>query len=459
MSKKNKILGILWSDQKIVVSQLERSGKTFSLSKCNEYLLPDDKTHDQFCKDPSDFVGFLKDNGFKCDKAVIGLSGKHAVGTELQIPPLKDISMLPGVLRFNLEKRTMLQSEETLIDFSGKPGPAACQLFVVSVLKTKADAIKSVLQAARIKPVSLTLSVLAADVSDGNGLTCGIVVDSNSAEIVIVHNSVIKNMRYVPLPVADQTDMTVARKIAGEFKRLVIDEIASQIPISIQLVNTSDHTSIRQALADAGSNIDFVESDQQIDYGQSSPPCHLAADLARKYLSDDKFQIDLLNSHINDKKESRLRSILPRAIAVAAIILLGIGYLVLDWRADTDAVALYEEKLELIEGQVDQAKKVIGRVGYARKWFDATPRYIESLKELTLLFPEQGDVWINSLAIDEAFNQVITGKAIEERAVLDVLDKLEQSDYFKNVKMLYIRQTAKNSAVVSFAINFQFGQG
>ena len=456
---KNKILGILWSDEKIVVSQLERSGRSFRLTKCGEYLKADGIKPDQFCQDPSGFVEFLRENAFRCDTAVIGLSGKHAVGTELQLPPLKDMSMLPGILKFNLEKQTMLHSDDTLVDFSGTPGPVASELFIVSVLRKKIDAVKAVLLAAKIKPVSLTLRILAVDVSKGSGLRYGIIVDQNSAEIVITQDGIIKTMRYIPLPVADRSEVSAAAKIAGQLRRLIIDEIASNTPVKVRLVNNSDHPELRQAIADISNSIEFVEPNQQIDYGQSSTSCRLAADLAQKYMSDEKMQIDLLNSHINDKKESRLRKVLPKIIAVAAVLLAGIAYLVMDWRMDTNAVASYKAELESIADEVKGSQEVIDRISYARRWYDTIPRYLDDVKELTLLFPERGDVWLNSLAVDEEFNQVITGKAIEERAVLDVLSKIEQSEHFSNVKMLYIRQTAKNSAVVSFAINFQYGQG
>ncbi|MCK4998232.1 MAG: PilN domain-containing protein [Anaerohalosphaera sp.] len=459
MSKKNKILGILWSDEKIVVSQLERSGRTFRLTKSGQFLLADKCKPENFSKDPSGFLEFMRDNGFKCDRAVVGLSGKHAVGTAMQMPPLKDMSMLPGILRFNLEKQTMLHSDDTLIDYSGTPGSAAGSIFVVSVLKKKIDAIKKVLLAARVKPVSLTLRVLAAEPSDVSGLTCQIVVEPGSTEIAVMQNGQIKTMRYIPLSVAGPSDVSVARKVSGEFGNLLAGQAASNTPVRVRLVNNSDHSGLRQAIADISDKIQFVEPDQQIDYGDCSGSCCLAADLALKYLSDEKYQIDLLNSHINDKKESSLRKYLPRAIAVAAILLAAIAYLILDWRSDVDAVASYKNQIELIAEEVKEAQNVIDRVSYARKWYDKTPRYLEDLKELTLLFPERGDVWLNSLAVDEEFDQVITGKAVEERAVLDVLNKIEQSEHFTNVKMLYIRQTAKNSEVVSFAINFQYGQG
>ena len=456
MTKKKNILVIIFGNKKIAVSQVEQTGNDCRLVRSGEYALTRDMPLEEYPGNLSDFSQFLQEHGFKGNKAVVGLSTKYAVPTEVELPPIKDISSLPGILRLNLEKRSMLNSSEILIDYSGKPGDTTSHLLVVSVLTKQIDAVKKILSAVNIKPVSITLSLLAAAGVESSGVTCSVVVGSDSAEILVQENGRLMNLRYIPLRSDPNSEQSVPGKIAIELRRLIMDEISSDAAIKIRLISTSRYSGIEEAIAGIYDKIEFIKHQAKVSGDELTESCQLAAELGRMYISDEKLSIDFLNTHMNGKKESWMQKMLPRILTVSVILMLFLGYLAVDWRMDVKAIALYQEKLNSIKNNVESAKEVIHRVNLARNWYEKTPRFLDSLRELTLLFPEKGDIWLSSLAVDESFNQVITGKAIEERTVLDVLDNLEKSERFRNVKMLYIRQAAKNSPVVSFAFNFQY---
>ena len=107
---------------------------------------------------------------------------------------------------------------------------------------------------------------------------------------------------------------------------------------------------------------------------------------------------------------------------------------------------------------VPAAKKMIDQVGYARQWFRHQPVHLENLRELTLAFPRSSDIWLTSLAVDPSLNQVIAGRATNEDAILDVVDKLKANPLFKDIKLLHIRKMGQNTDVMTFAINFNCRQ-
>jgi hypothetical protein len=456
MAKHKNILVILLGKKKVTVSQVEQTGNNCRLVKCADYILTKGVSMEEYPGNFSWFSQFVQEHGFKGNKAVVGLSTKYVVTTEVDLPPIKDISSLPGILRLNLEKKSMLNSSETLIDYSGEPGGAPSHLLVVSVLTKQVNEVKKMLSAVSIQPVSITLSLLAAAYTESGGVICSIVVGSDYAEILVQKNGSLKNLRYIPLRSDPNSGQMVSRKIAIALQRLIADEISSDAPIKIRLISANRDRSIEEAVARIHDKIEFIQHQEKISSDILTESCQLAAELGRKYISDDKLPIDFLHTRINGKKESRIQKMLPRILTASALLILFLGYLAVDWHMDVKAIALYQEKLSSISDNVESAKEVIHRISFARNWYEKNPRFLDSLRELTLLFPEKGDIWLSSLAVDESFNQVITGKAIEERAVLDVLDNLEKSEHFRNVKMLYIRQAAKNSSIVSFAFNFQY---
>jgi len=456
MAKKKNILGILFGSKKIVVSQVEQTGNDCRLVKSGEYTFTGDMPSEEYPGNLSGFSQFFQEHGFKGSKAVVGLSIKYVIPTDVDLPPINDISSLSGILRLNLEKRSMLNAAETLMDYSGKPGDIPSRLLVVSVLAKQINAVKKILSSVNIKPVSITLGLLAAGGMESSGVTCTIFFGSDAAEILVQENGSLMNLRYIPLRSDPDSDQSAPRKIAIELRKLIMDEISSGAAVKIQLIGASRYRSVEEAITGIYDKIEFIQRQEKVSGDDLTESCQLAEELGRKYIADEKFPIDFLNSHINGKKESRIRKMLPRFLTASALLVLFLGYLTVDWHMDRKAIALYQEKLNSISDNVASAKEVIHRVSFARNWYERSPRFLDSLRELTLLFPEKGDIWLSSLAVDESFNQVITGKAVEERAVLDVLDNLEKSERFRNVKMLYIRQAAKNSSIVSFAFNFQY---
>ena len=138
--------------------------------------------------------------------------------------------------------------------------------------------------------------------------------------------------------------------------------------------------------------------------------------------------------------------------AVAACLLLGLY--IYGWYTDSQAILKYEQDLDSMSKSIPVAEKMIEQVNHAKQWFRRQPVNLENLLELTLAFPRNSDIWLTSLAVDTSLNQVITGRATNEDAILDVVDKLKSNPLFKDIKLLYIRKMGQNTNVMTFAINF-----
>ena len=456
MSKRKNIPGVLFTDTGIAVSQIEKTAKGFRSVKSCHFDLPQGFGPKELPGQVEAFKEFLKTNGFKSAKAVVGISAKHVLGSEMDIPPLKDKSVLPGILKLALEKKSMLSPNDVLIDYSGTLNGSANKIFVVSVLKDYVNSVKSFLEAVNITPSSMTLRSFVCQPNDEVDFCCGLYLWGASAEIIVYGNGQIKSMKYLPLRFASGVQEDIYAKISVEMQRIASSEIAGSGRLKVFIVGDDYDGMVAKAVSQH-ENIEIVIAPQSGDITETEDYGTLAGRLAWELMSGSKDTIDFLGTHLNGKKKSNLKRVIPRVAAVCVLVAAIIGYLGFEWYMDAKDVKLLTVRLGQISENVVSSKEVIERVSFARRWFDNKSQYIDGLRELTLLFPEKGDVWISSLAIDESLNQVITGKAVEERAALDVLDKLEKSESFSNVKLLYIRQTAKNAKTISFAINYQYG--
>ena len=456
MSKRKNIPGVLFTDTGIAISQVERTAKGYRSVKACHFDLPQGISPKELPGQVEAFKQFLKTKGFKPSKAVVGISAKHVLGSEMDIPPLKDKSVLPGILKLALEKKSMLSPDDVLIDYSGTLNGSANKIFVVSVLKEYVNSVKSFLEEVNITPLSMTLRSLVCQPDDNADICCGLYLWGDSAEIIVYGDGQIKSMKYLPIRSTAEAQKDMPPRLAVEMQRIASSQITGGGRMKAFIVGDDYDGRVAKAVAQH-ENIEITDCPQSGGITETGDYGNLAGRLAWQWTSGTKDTIDFLGTHLNGKKQSNLKRVIPRVAAACVIVIAIFGYLGFEWYMDAKDVKQLTARLESISENVVSAKQVIGRVTFARRWFDNKSQYIDGLRELTLLFPEKGDVWISSLAIDESLSQVITGKAVEERAALDILDKLEKSENFSNVKLLYIRQTAKNSKTISFAINYQYG--
>ena len=62
----------------------------------------------------------------------------------------------------------------------------------------------------------------------------------------------------------------------------------------------------------------------------------------------------------------------------------------------------------------------------------------------------------SSLAVKQDRRGAVSGKAVSESAVFEVLDALKSSRALDEVKLLYVRDTAGSSRTVTFAFSFSY---
>ena len=166
--------------------------------------------------------------------------------------------------------------------------------------------------------------------------------------------------------------------------------------------------------------------------------------------------LDLLHSRLAAKQPPKVSSRTAWALVSGVVLLLCAAYLIGDWRQTLEEVSELRQKRNEMKESIETAKGFISRVNGARTWYERRPNYLECLRTITLCFPEEGRAWTSSLTLREDMRGILTGRASDEKSVLDVLDRLKSSPALTNVKMLQMRGAGTKSPELSFGISFVF---
>jgi hypothetical protein len=180
-----------------------------------------------------------------------------------------------------------------------------------------------------------------------------------------------------------------------------------------------------------------------------------AMNLVLAQASPDLPMIDFLNSHIGVEKPKTFSRTLVWALFLGLVLIVGLGSLYWGYQQDRQAIADYQQLLLENETIIEAARAVRQKVSQASGWYAGRPKYLECLLAVTEAFPEQGDIWVKTLSLEENGRCAITGDAIDNASVLNVCDVLQRSERFQDVQR-HINDIGGSAGGVTYTIRFQY---
>lgn len=443
-------LGLVITEDKIAAAQVEFSAGSCRVMRCGEFEFDGKTSPDNLPRYSDKFREFLKDNGFKAYKAVVGIPAKYLLITSVDVPPVKNPEQRNEIVKIGLERKSKFELSEIAFDYYWPGNGDQSQAAVLSTMKKYTDGITKFLSDCRIVTLCITGSSVGIDLETSPEIACNVIIYPYAVEAVIFEEKKLKAIKHFSSKEGiSQLPSEISKNlpwIAGEnakTKLYLFDYGSQNGSLTAKLQGSFEQTEV------------LVRSKER-NSTSGGMLCELAAKLVENAVSGRKIQIDLLHGHAYENKQDKLyRKIAPK-IAIAGIVLLVfVGLFLLKWYFDNKEITRLQQQISSISAEAAEAKNIIDRVGFAKSWFGSEPQYLEILRQLTLSFPQQGNVWLSTMAVDESLNQVITGKATREESVLDLLDNLNKNTAFENVKMLYMRKAGKNTDIITFAINLK----
>lgn len=358
---------------------------------------------------PEKLCDALKDARVSAQQAVLALSSKYALSTRFEAPETLPDEALAGMAKIRLENALDMPSDDIISDFIR----SGSHVSVFAVKKAPVTSALSMLEEAGLKAAAATLAPYVL----GGGESAAFKL-AGALEIAIGNGSACVDCDFL----ADTSPAALERfalrekmagRIAQDAKLSVKQELVSGEALEI----TAARLAAQAALAGGGLNL----------LGEHKSKGHLKKKLALKIAG------------------------------WAALVLLAAGALAYDTITDLSDIKEMNASYDSIADASGKTEATLKQIDAARPWFAASPEHLDMLMALNSCFPLSGEVWLTSLASDKNMNQVISGRADDEQAINDCIDKIKQQGCFKDVKVSYIRKSGRaGQSICDFAVKFSY---
>lgn len=478
MFGKRKMLGLAVTNRSATAVELVAADGGGRASRAAEFVFPQGAGLAEPAALGKALKQLLKREGFSASRCVIGMGADWLTAREKTLPPGAGGS-IPQILSLMVEREYASDRTELVFDYALGPESAEDRTaLLVAAPQRVLGQLTTMAQAAGLTVAAITASTMALagatdSATDGDQLVLHLF--AGGAELAIRARGGLRMMRCLSpaAPADERADPPSAdgwlRRLTSEMRRvvallpgaapeeeaqrelLVWDETRAEPDLgrllSEQLALPVKVCQRPEGLAPDGAVV-------------SSPGAQFsaAAAMALGALRGRPPAVDLIHSRLTPRKMLAIGRKVTWAAAVGVALVVAGTVLALDWRRDRLEAAALNTKLNVMADDLAAASDIIGKVTFARLWYDRRPSYLACMRELTLAFPEEGLVWATSLGVQEDMQVVISGKAVSESAVLDVLDRLKANAKLAEVKPLYLRQVVRQGREVAFAMSFTFKQ-
>jgi len=475
MWTRRNVLGLAFAPRSVTVVEVDGGNETPCLVAAGRFTFPDGVGVD----DPAALGGavrdFLRREGFRAKRCVIGMEARWLTCRQKNLPPGPEAA-IAGILRLAVEREFAADPADLLTDYAvAGQSQTGRQVVVYAAPRRYVDQLAQTAQAARLRTVAITSSTAAlaaaGDPSSSDQLLLNPVPDG--VELAVLPQSA--------APVVQRLSAALADSPAPEQRRVCLDRLAGELRrILASLPHDGASEPPRRMLVLSGAGLERAEADQlasrlSLSLRMAGMPRNLkirepealdsagswatAASLALMGLPGTKPVFDLLHSRMKPAAKSPLgRKPVYAGVGVAAALVF-LAVLLLGWRSNVREIETLEAQLAEMAPSLQEAEQVVQNISNARPWYVQQPRFLEYMREVTLAFPEEGRIWTTSLAIEDDMRIVFSGKAVDQAAVLDVLDRLKANPRFADVTSLYLRESGRSQREVAFAMSCVFAEG
>ena len=453
-----KSLGIALGSRSLQVAEIHASGSGCRFVRAAEMTFGEKDSLQDAASLGKKLGQFLKENDFTARETVVGIPAQWLMIKEKTLPPAP-LEAINSILMIQAERDFSLEPSALAVDYVlGQSSAEGHATILVAALRERIDQIRALAAAAGLKLQSVTSTSLAlyAASQHPNVFYFGL----NGAELVTRGSSKLPRLRYVSSSTVmrSTSGQPAAMQMAGEIRRGAAlsqrDSDGSEMLVWDDA--GIDEGVIKELSTELSVPVKLGENFKAGLNGFAKENAAGSAALAFCYFQPALKTIDFLHSRLEIKPPSRINSRVIWGAVAGIVLLLGFGYLLMEWQQSAAEVADLRDKRDEMKENVESAKGFISQVNATRTWYERRPNYLECLRAITLTFPEEGRVWTSSVSLREDMRGILSGRATDEKHVLDVLDKIKSSKSFSDVKMLHMRGSGTKSSEISFGISFVF---
>jgi len=456
----------------MLVAEVISSGAEAKVLRAEEFVYPEGRT----LREPEplgDALGrFLREHGFSARTAVFGLPARWVLSKRKEVPS-DDPRVLADTLRLQAETEFSPELSDMVYDYSrqGASGdPKAVLLLAVprkhlEQISTLADAAKL-----RVQAVMPAAAALAAAMVRTSRDVMALLLGAGGVEFAAQHEDSPRVLRYVGAATAP------APLLAGELRRATalvsqngkgLTNGHARRELTLWNDAGADETGLRAVGDTLGVALkDGALADLGVDpagFSRNGRAFASPVSLALAGLSPKGPAIDFAHSRLAPPPEQKIDRRTVLAIAAASMLVLGIAYWFYDLHSRQSTYDRQLTQYNDSQKQRETAKAFVNRVGYAGQWHRQTPDIIACLRDITMAFPEGGQMYATSLNLHEDMRGTLMGKAPDGQAVEEVQKNLQNKKpksggRFDDVTLVQMEahDSARGGHEVAFTIAFNY---
>jgi hypothetical protein len=340
---------------------------------------------------------------------------------------------------------------------------------MAGISNTQLSALEQVLAAAKLKPVSFALRLAAlqppADLKSNGVLALSVGEDKVALQITC--NGGVVAMRALEGAIEDEGGrrMLHADLVARE-ARITLGQLPAELRDAVKQVRIFGPRDLAQELADEmelrfepmGLTVEVVTAYASNEFGVTLPAeasLSAAFSLAARLLARQPPAFEFLPPKptawqvINKKYSSgKLRSVGAIAAGVVLIICGLFAYQQFQLMRLNSQWSAMSAKVRELEGLQTQIRKY-------RPWYDDSFRSLSIFKQLTMSFPDNGDVTAKTVEIRDGALVSCSGNALNNPALLGMLSRLRSAENVSDLKVDSIR----GKTPMQFTFDFHWNNG
>ena len=494
----NKVLGLAVGERGVTACELTRAGAAARASAA-EFVYPAGVAADDWAAIGKALGEFLRQHRIGARRAVVGLPLKWAVVKPKEVPPSSP-QALQSMLRLQAERDFAMEPQDLVIEYAGEASPnAQSTVLLLAVPRKRLDGVLKMAEAAGVKVEAVTLSAVAlaeatARVTQGEGAVLH--VGAGVAELSVQHRGQPRVLRHLRAPVgaaaavggagieppgpegegapgaaggAGGAAPVIPPRDPAAALTLELRQVLSLMPQNgtagdLALWDGVGLGDAPRAWADA---FGVAVREQSLEaLGVTNGPSAAgtggagrfapAAALGLLALQGGAVVPDLLDSRLVERKPSRAAKPIVWGVLVGVVVALGIAFAWYDLSSQRNQIAVLKTKLAEIQPELKRDEATIARVSYAQQWKDQEPRFLACLRDLTAMFPDDGQIWATSLSLNDDGRGRLEAQSTSSDAPKLALRKLEDHPHFAEVNVRSIQNVGRNTTDQGFAITFRY---
>jgi hypothetical protein len=394
---------------------------------------------------------------------------KWVMTTHTEIPELPEADV-PDFLKIEAE-RGFHSDTDSLFFSTSRYGLAGKEhAALIGIPRGNVEVLEKVLRAAKLKPLSFSLSMTAlqSPAAEKSNCVMSLLVGESNVGLQIACGGGIAALRALESSLEMEGGRRVLHAdVVAREARITLGQLPAELREKIRTVRIFGPREFAQQLADEmelklehmALKVEVVKNYSADEFGVEFPRDAVvspAFSFAARFLAGGDTPVEFLPPKVPAWQQfaakygsGRARQAIAAGAAVLVVLIGLFGY-------QEVQLVHWQSRWNQMAGEVGELKAIEGKIREYRPWSDDSIRGLTILKQITTAFPEDGAVTAKTLEIRDLDTVICSGTARSMQSLVTVQGQLQKTPGIAGVK---ITQYRGRPPQLQFTMDIQCNEG